>query len=346
MKKSIKHITSSTLAVFILAFILVTQITYGQQDEDITANEVKRTAVLTLVEKVFNGDDTTDDAAVLETLLAENFVNHAVEGDMDAEALVAHLNGLRAAMPDLTVNPDVVLAGGDLAAARLTYRGTFTERLEANGELIEPNGEVIEWGHNVIYHFDEAGRIVEVVDSYDRLSYLAQIGDSPLTPLVASLIDVTRDNVAIDEPIDAADPEIIEASIEQIVAALNAGSDLDDLAAVLAEDFISYQPFSDLDSETFVGAMALFHATAPDLVVTSETLLIEGNWVAVRLVYAGTFANPIDLGLVEVPATEKPFLFKINVIARFDEKGLLEEDWREFNSVAWLQQAGVLPVEE
>lgn len=329
-----------------MAFVLVTQITYGQQDETAAANEVKRTAVLILVEKVFNGDDTSDDAAVLDALLTDTFVNHAVEDDMDSEMLTAHLEALRAAMPDLTVTPDIVLADGDYAAARLTYRGTFTNALEIDGESVEPNGEVIEWAHNVIYHFDEAGLIVEAVDSYDSLSFLALIDASPLPPLVASLMDVTRQIVAIDEPIDEADPEIIEASIDQIVAALNAGSDLNDLAAVLAEDFVSYQPFSDLNSETFVGAMELFHATSPDLVVTAEHLLIEGNWVAVRLVYAGTFANPIDLGLVQVPATEKPFIFKINVIARFDETGLLEEDWREFNTVSWLQQAGVLPVEE
>jgi hypothetical protein len=76
--------------------------------------------------------------------------------------------------------------------------------------------------------------------------------------------------------------------------------------------------------------------------VDTDIIIAEGDWLAGRLVYTGTFGQKISQDGVTIEATGKPILFVINVFVRFNKGGIGMADYKEYNRLGWLQQLGLL----
>ncbi len=255
---------------------------------------------------------------------------------------------MRAALPDFEATIEVLIAQDDYAANRVIYSGTFTNEWVMGDKTIAPNDEEIAWTSIIIYRFNEDGQIAEEFTSYDQLDLLLQLEDDVLPPAFLALIPpreiapaVVEDDIVYDDALTEKSRAFLIAVIEE---AINNG-DLDVINASMPGDYRTHEPFGDFTTEQFRDAIAAFRAIVPDLNVEINILFTENNWLATRLIYRGTFANEIPLGIISIEPTQKPIEFVINVLVHFDENGVGLEDFKEYNRLSWLRQIGVLEID-
>lgn len=93
--------------------------------------------------------------------------------------------------------------------------------------------------------------------------------------------------------------------------------------------------------EGFKQVVRWFLAGFPDLQVTVEQTLAEGNDVATRGYYTGTHLGEFN----GIPATGKEVKVSYSDIWRL-ENGCLVENWVQMDMMGLLQQLGVIPMPE
>jgi len=120
--------------------------------------------------------------------------------------------------------------------------------------------------------------------------------------------------------------------------AFNAGQ-LDVIDQVLAADYLDHQagPDAPRGPEGFKRFVRAFRATFPDVHITVEELIAEGDKVALRVTWRGT-----QLGaLGAVPATGLPVEFPGFHVYRFED-GKVAEHWGLQDDLGLLLQLGVV----
>jgi steroid delta-isomerase-like uncharacterized protein len=115
---------------------------------------------------------------------------------------------------------------------------------------------------------------------------------------------------------------------------------LDRTEEVVASDFIDHAPLPG-QAPGLEGAKrkwAMYLTAIPDLRVTIEDLVAEGDKVAVRRSYEGTHQGE----LLGIPATGKQLqVGSISIFRLVD--GKIAENWEQLDRLALLQQLGVIP---
>jgi steroid delta-isomerase-like uncharacterized protein len=115
---------------------------------------------------------------------------------------------------------------------------------------------------------------------------------------------------------------------------------LDRAEEVVASDFIDHAPLPG-QAPGLEGAKrkwAMYLTASPDLRVTIEDLVAEGDKVAVRRSYEGTHQGE----LLGIPATGKQLqVGSISIFRLVD--GKIAENWEQLDRLALLQQLGVIP---
>jgi len=129
--------------------------------------------------------------------------------------------------------------------------------------------------------------------------------------------------------------------VQQFITISNA-AEWDQLSEVVAADFkrhssaTSGPPVRSLDE--FIALQKSFLSTFPDQQVRLDSIIAEGNLVAIRATYLGTQTGPMG----EFPATGKsvdgPFIAFFRI-----ESGKIAELWVEWDNVSLLNQLGLLP---
>jgi steroid delta-isomerase-like uncharacterized protein len=115
---------------------------------------------------------------VLDEICSPDVVSHDPAEPEDVRGIDAHkerVAGYRAAMSDLTITADDVVASGDKVAIRWSVRGTNDGELQG----IPATGRKVEFMGISIDHFDSDGKIVETWDSWDNAGFMAQLGLAP-----------------------------------------------------------------------------------------------------------------------------------------------------------------------
>jgi steroid delta-isomerase-like uncharacterized protein len=126
----------------------------------------------------------TDDAfnhgrlEVFEEVCSPDVVSHDPAEPEDVRGIEAHkarVGVYRAAMSDLEVVFDDLIASGDKVVSRWTARGTNDGELmgmPATGRRVEITGISID-------RFDADGKLVETWDQWDNAGFMAQLGLTP-----------------------------------------------------------------------------------------------------------------------------------------------------------------------
>jgi steroid delta-isomerase-like uncharacterized protein len=134
-----------------------------------------------------------------------------------------------------------------------------------------------------------------------------------------------------------------KALIQRAVAAFNR-SDWDAIDDLFAADYVDHDRSRaglPPGPEGIRQAWQSFRAAFPDLVVTLDDLVAEGDKVAVRGVIRGTHQGE----LMGIPPTGKLLtvtFIDVNRIAN----GKLAERWAEVDTLGMLQQLGAIPAPE
>jgi predicted ester cyclase len=308
----------------------------------ITAQETPAATQKAVIQQVYDEAFNTGNLAVIDANYAPEYVNHGFGDDLTLADFKATIEAMRSAMPDFAATIEVLIAEEGWAASRLRYSGTFENEWVFMGETLAPTSEKVEWTLNIIHRFDENGQIAEDFTAFDRL-------DLPL-PADTIMPDYVEGQVAVRENVPVVMAASVTTGMEQahkdtftafIEAALNNG-ELNAIDAAMAEDHQTHEPFGDFSREEFKLIVAGFRAIVPDLHVEIDGLVAEGDWLAARLIYTGTFSNSIPTGSMTLEATNAPIRFIINVMVHFNADGVGIEDYKEYNRLSWLQQGGLL----
>ena len=110
--------------------------------------------------------------AIVDELFHPDFVSHTSGEDVDRDGFKRMLASLRAALPDVQVTTELVLAEGDLVARRSVTTGTHA----AEWLGVPATGRRVEWASIHIARL-RAGRFVEHWGSPDLLGLLTQLGE-------------------------------------------------------------------------------------------------------------------------------------------------------------------------
>src|SRR5580704_2682010 len=104
-----------------------------------------------------------EDDAKLRDYYAEDYLFHGPGGDLSFDELRAYFASLRAALSDLRIVREQIIADGRFLAARNTLAGDFT-------------GQHVEWEAINTFRYDDDGRLAEEWVQTDYRSFLAKLG--------------------------------------------------------------------------------------------------------------------------------------------------------------------------
>jgi steroid delta-isomerase-like uncharacterized protein len=128
------------------------------------------------------------------------------------------------------------------------------------------------------------------------------------------------------------------AAIENAVADMNAGN-LDGYLELYADDLTVHGYPPGVEGKAGVGEFYRgFSKALPDLQLTADDVIADGDKVAVRYRIRGTHSDE----LMGVPATGKAVDVEGQSFFRFED-GRVAERWQSLDAIALMTQIGALP---
>lgn len=118
--------------------------------------------------------------------------------------------------------------------------------------------------------------------------------------------------------------------------------DLDVYDELFAEDFISYSSAAGGElrgREAFRAAYIMYNKAFPDFSSTIDIVVAEDNLVFVYGISTGTHLGEFMF----LPATGKSLRWSGAAIYRFNDEGLIDGRWQEFDGMGLFQQLGIIP---
>lgn len=339
LHRSIIQSVVRILPLTLLAGVLIFPGTLLAHDEPPAAHRA-------IIQQFYDDVLNAGDLAVMDELYAADYLNHGYGADLTLDDYKANIAAMQAALPDFNAEVEVLIAENDWAASRVIFSGTFENAWVMGDQTIEPNDKPIEWALNLLHRFDEAGKIAEDFTAFDSLGLLVQLDASPVPALLVNLVTNPERTPAVMAEASAeaaAMRDTYEAAFTHIIEdAINNG-DLSAIDTYMSADHLSNEPFGDLNRDQFKDVITGFRTTVPDLHVDIEALVVEGNWLAARLNYRGTFSNPVKAGPLTIQPNNQQISFIIHVFVHYGDDGASIEDFKEYNRLGWARQAGLLP---
>jgi steroid delta-isomerase-like uncharacterized protein len=121
---------------------------------------------------------------------------------------------------------------------------------------------------------------------------------------------------------------------------INAG-DVDGFGALIADDFVEHEDSSGFPP-TKDGVLEFFRmlrTAFPDLRMQVEDVIASGDKAVARVAATGTHQGEF----VGIPPTGRSVAVQVIDIMRFDDAGLVCEHWGLTDTMAMMQQLGVVP---
>jgi predicted ester cyclase len=136
--------------------------------------------------------------------------------------------------------------------------------------------------------------------------------------------------------------QINRETVRSIVEGTYNSGNLDMLDAFYTPDYVRHP--GELKREDVKKTIAALRDAIPDLKVTINLMVAEGNWVAVRLKLQGTLTKPLLLpNSAPVPPNNKPIELATNSLFRLNDQIQIAEEWNGFDNLNFLSQIGALP---
>lgn len=160
----------------LVAFVWFISIPVGVHAQDQVTSETERNEaqVLRLYEEAWNNDDY----AVADEIFAPDYVRHdasdPVQGPGEAVLQSERTREVKSLIPDLRLEPEVIMADGDMVAVRWTSRGNPDGVPGFMRLLVGKTGPVVATGVNM-YRFRE-GRVAELWNNRDDLTIQREMG--------------------------------------------------------------------------------------------------------------------------------------------------------------------------
>ncbi len=118
------------------------------------------------------------------------------------------------------------------------------------------------------------------------------------------------------------------------------------LRAYFAEDYIFHGPGSDLSFEELSAYFASLRAAFNGLRLVREQIIVQGNYLAARTTFSGDFAEVFTYSPIgPVEPTGQHLEWEVIGLFRYDDDGLLAEEWVQTDYRSFLTKLGVTTTE-
>lgn len=175
LRRNRSHVRSTLLCSVIGLLLVLLIFPFSPAFAQQSSQERNRQAFLRIVNEAFNAGNVD----VLSEIFAPEYVNHSPFGEGNRDSSMATVAAYRAAMPDLVLTPQVVMAEGDFVASVIQFEGTFANPLSMPDGTIPPSGQPVRFVMQIVHRFNQNGQSVEEWLTWDNLSLLTQLGALP-----------------------------------------------------------------------------------------------------------------------------------------------------------------------
>lgn len=264
------------------------------------------------------------------------------------EAVGPWIGGWLKSFPDWVVDTRSLVAEGEYIGVYMWVGGTFKLDYKEYGLDIPANNLWKPRGTLDIWHIVD-GKIAFAWMSYDTIIFLQNISSLPpqLGPLVDTVYDETLprgENQRDLHPkaVSDAEKEANKALLNRLKDRLNAHN-LENIGDIFAPDVAFHavgQPEA-VDNSGLQGINELLNpllTAIPDLTITFERVISDGNMIVVRWAATGTSSGEFH----GIPGTGNKIDTGGNAMLRF-ENGKIAEIWNTARRLQLMQQLGVFP---
>ncbi len=114
------------------------------------------------------------------------------------------------------------------------------------------------------------------------------------------------------------------------------------LDAYFAKDFVFHGPGGDLNLAQLKEVFSNYRNALTGFTITREQIIVEGNYVGARNTFTGTFDQELKQSPVgPIKPTGKPVKWEVVNTFRYNDEGLLAEEWVQTDNITFLKQFGV-----
>ena len=339
----------STIIVVLLVgiFLLNGFATVAQED---TA-QVNKQAYLDIVAEYNAGN-----REALYNMLTDPFMMNQGDATLyetSPDDLRMYDSALAAAMPDIQMTPNVVIAQGDWVATEVTYSGTFTEPFSFapfGPDSFPANNEVITWTEMDFLHFNGDGLVDTAWLAGDPTVQFGQMGIFP-----------AQQGEETGTPLDS--PAGYQAlSADELAATFTSGMEARNVASLtdqMATGFSGYfanmtdptvgwsnghaDSITQAQRESDAAFLEMLQQAMPDVTIQVTQVVAEGDWVAAITVINGTFTQDVDFFGTPLTHTDQPQSALMGLLYRYNADGQIVETWSEGDLSPILQGLGVIP---
>ena len=264
---------------------------------------------------------------------------------------------LIAAVPDVQMIPNVVIAQGDWVAAELTTSGTFTQPYQFapfGPDSFPPTNGPVSWTGMDFLHFNADGLVSEVWLLSDPTVMFGQLGIFP-----AQQGDVTGTPVDVPAGYQALSADELAATFTSGMEARNQQQLDGELALPLGDADASMQYYTDpyiswnngapysVTAEDAQGDAAFLDnlkQVMPDAAIEPLDIVVaEGDWVAAIVKLSGTFSADADFFGTPLTHTDQQIEWMFGGIDHYNADGKVVEQWIEGDPSPLLQGLGLMP---
>ena len=137
--------------------------------------------------------------------------------------------------------------------------------------------------------------------------------------------------------------EMLRDSALRVVDDVFISGDFSLLDNYLAEDYVVHSPFGDLDREATKAFLGGLRSALTDFEMVRDPVVVEGDLVATYNVLSGVFSNeyPSPWGVLE--PNNEPVTWIFIAIFRYNDEGLIVEEWVQADTLGLLTQLGAAP---
>lgn len=274
--------------------------------------------------------------------------------ETSVDDLKGYDGALVAAMPDIQMNADVVVAQGDWVATHVTYTGTFTDPFSFapfGPDSFPANNAAITWTESDFLHFNADGKVDQVWGISDPSVLFTQMGIFP--PM-----DEGDEETPLERPVGYQ-----TLSADELAATYTTG--MEERNTVLWQDFVgavesdlamttetyttnpfiswrSGVPYS-IDPTQPDELFGLISLAMPDTTISTDIIVAEGDWVASLVTFSGIFSQDVDMMGMNLPASNENITWQMGFIEHYNADGLIDEELVESDFTPLLAGLGLTP---
>lgn len=111
---------------------------------------------------------------------------------------------------------------------------------------------------------------------------------------------------------------------------------------LLAEDYVLHSPLGDLDRDGVIGFFSTLHDSLTNFKAVRDQVIVEGKFAATRSTITGTFDTKFPSPMGVLQPNHKLIVIVVVNMFRFNEDGLIAEEWAQFDALGFFTQLGAI----